>query len=83
MSEQLVAQTEKSFQKQDGIFLGSKKILLKGRAPRYYRSIGLGFKTPKAAIDGNYVDKKCPFTGNANKRKGANHGLFTHPPTGD
>jgi small subunit ribosomal protein S11e len=35
---------------------------------RYYKSIGLGFKTPKAAIEGNYVDKKCPFTGNVSIR---------------
>lgn len=31
---------------------------------RFYKNIGLGFKTPKEAIEGNYVDKKCPFTGN-------------------
>ncbi len=30
---------------------------------RYYRNIGLGFKTPKEAITGHYIDKKCPFTG--------------------
>jgi hypothetical protein len=24
----------------------------------------LGFKTPKEAIEGDFVDKKCPFTGN-------------------
>lgn len=35
---------------------------------RFYKSIGLGFKTPKAAIEGNYVDKKCPFTGNVSIR---------------
>ena len=64
MSQQPLAQTQKSFQKQDGIFLGSKRVVAKGRAPRYYRSIGLGFKTPEEAIKGNYVDKKCPFTGN-------------------
>ncbi|MCL4160461.1 UNVERIFIED_CONTAM: hypothetical protein GTU68_053019, partial [Idotea baltica] len=29
---------------------------------RYTKSVGLGFKTPKAAIEGTYVDKKCPFT---------------------
>jgi hypothetical protein len=23
----------------------------------------LGFRTPKTAIDGSYIDKKCPFTG--------------------
>jgi small subunit ribosomal protein S11e len=35
---------------------------------RYYKSIGLGFKTPKEAIEGAYVDKKCPFTGNVSIR---------------
>ena len=30
---------------------------------RYYKNIGLGFKTPSEAIEGSYVDKKCPFTG--------------------
>lgn len=35
---------------------------------RYFKSIGLGFKTPKTAIEGNYVDKKCPFTGNVSIR---------------
>ena len=38
-------------------------LLLFHLGMRYYKSIGLGFKTPKAAIEGNYVDKKCPFTG--------------------
>jgi small subunit ribosomal protein S11e len=35
---------------------------------RYYKNVGLGFKTPKAAIEGTYVDKKCPFTGNVSIR---------------
>merc|ERR1711865_873179 len=30
---------------------------------RFYKKIGLGFKTPQTAIDGDYVDHKCPFTG--------------------
>jgi small subunit ribosomal protein S11e len=25
--------------------------------------VGLGFKTPKEAIEGHYVDKKCPWAG--------------------
>ena len=35
---------------------------------RYVKSIGLGFKTPQGAINGSYVDKKCPFTGNVSIR---------------
>merc|ERR1719359_2788350 len=29
---------------------------------RYVKSIGLGFTTPKEALETGYVDKKCPFT---------------------
>jgi small subunit ribosomal protein S11e len=62
-------QTEKAYQKQDGIFIGQKKVLKKSkRGARFYKSIGLGFKTPKLAIEGSYVDKKCPFTGNVSIR---------------
>ena len=28
----------------------------------------LGFKTPQTAIEGSYIDKKCPFTGNVSIR---------------
>ena len=35
---------------------------------RYFKSIGLGYKTPKTAIEGTYIDKKCPFTGNVSIR---------------
>ncbi|KAH8914811.1 40S ribosomal protein S11 [Atractiella rhizophila] len=58
-------QTEKAFQKQP-IFLnakvkaGVKKVGTKDR--RWYKDVGLGFKTPRTAIEGNYIDKKCPFT---------------------
>lgn len=63
-------QTEKAYQKQDGVFIGRKRVLGKKtqKGMRYYKNIGLGFKTPKEAIDGSYVDKKCPFTGNVSIR---------------
>merc|ERR1712061_266275 len=63
-------QTEKAFQKQDNVFLGSKRLLGKKskRSVRYWRNVGLGFTTPKEAKDGKYVDKKCPFTGNVSIR---------------
>ncbi|KAK7809759.1 hypothetical protein U0070_002548 [Myodes glareolus] len=38
------------------------------KLPWYYKNIGLGFKTPKEAIEGTYIDKKCPFTGNLSNR---------------
>ncbi|KAK6119448.1 hypothetical protein DH2020_046801 [Rehmannia glutinosa] len=45
----------------------------KGKVPgkggnRYWKSIGLGFKTPREATEGTYIDKKCPFTGNVSIR---------------
>ena len=59
-------QKEHAFQKQDGAFLNNKAHIGKksGQGVRYYRNIGLGFKTPKEAIEGHYVDRKCPYTGN-------------------
>ncbi len=35
---------------------------------RYYKNIGLGFRTPQEAITGTYVDKKCPFTSDVSIR---------------
>ncbi|VDO10567.1 unnamed protein product [Rodentolepis nana] len=46
-------QAERAFQKQK---------LLGKKGARYYKSIGLGYKTPNEAIFGTYIDKKCPFT---------------------
>ncbi|GJQ11841.1 hypothetical protein GpartN1_g3632.t1 [Galdieria partita] len=60
-------QTERAFQKQDAISLKQIAGVSKKNA-RWYKSIGLGIKTPKEAIEGDYVDKKCPFTGNVSIR---------------
>ncbi len=62
---------EKYFHLQDKIFLGNKKTLLakkdlteqERKQIRYWKNVGLGFSTPKTAINGTYVDRKCPFTG--------------------
>merc|ERR1711935_503900 len=35
---------------------------------RFYRKVGLGFKTPAAAMEEDFVDHKCPFTGNVSIR---------------
>ncbi len=68
----LTWQNQRAFQKQDCIFVGKKRVLGKAkkgiRDQRYFKSVGLGIKTPRAAIDGTYVDRKCPWTGNVNIR---------------
>merc|ERR1712183_417994 len=62
-------QTERAFQKQPTVFLNSKRALgSKKKELRHTKTVGLGFKTPREAIVGNYIDKKCPFTGNVSIR---------------
>ncbi|KAL5866215.1 hypothetical protein ACOSQ3_003729 [Xanthoceras sorbifolium] len=58
----MAEQTEKAFLKQP-----KGKRLGKG-GNRYWKSIGLGFKTPREAIEGTCIDKKCSFTGSASIR---------------
>merc|ERR1712166_826840 len=67
MATELTVQSERAYQKQPHIFLNSKSKSMStavgkgGR--RWYKDVGLGFRTPKNAIEGSYIDKKCPFTG--------------------
>eukprot|EP00775_Hariotina_reticulata_P012785 gene12785-12913_t len=67
----MAEQTERAYQKQLGVNIGFKKPANKipGKGGlRWYKNVGLGFKTPKEAIEGGYIDKKCPFTGNVSIR---------------
>lgn len=70
----MAEQTERAFQKQLHVGLGLGKKTTKSRKVpgkqglRYYKNVGLGFKTPKEAIEGTYIDNKCPFTGNVSIR---------------
>jgi len=63
-------QNEKAFQKQEIVSLRTKKFLTKKttKGVRYWKNVGLGFKTPKEAIEGTYIDRKCPFTGGVSIR---------------
>ncbi|EUC65312.1 40S ribosomal protein S11 [Rhizoctonia solani AG-3 Rhs1AP] len=66
----MAEQIEKAFQKQH-LFQNAKarvgkKVVTKTR--RWYKDVGLGFKTPADAINGTYIDKKCPFTGDVSIR---------------
>merc|ERR1712029_1050797 len=66
------AQAEKAYQKQP-IFQATKLSKSKkggeNKEKRWYKDVGLGFKTPSEAINGTYIDKKCPFTGEVSKTK--------------
>ena len=74
----MAEQQEKSFQKQDLVFQNTKDLLMKKteKGARFYKTVGLGklhphiigFKIPKEAVTGTYIDKKCPFTSNVNIR---------------
>ncbi len=61
-------QNQRSFQKQDAVFLNYKRVVPKQKGARWFKDVGLGFKTPQEAISGTYIDKKCPFTGNVSIR---------------
>ncbi|CAO4374021.1 Protein CBR-RPS-11 [Caenorhabditis briggsae] len=59
-------QTERAFLKQPTVNLNNKARILAGskKTPRYIREVGLGFKAPREAVEGTYIDKKCPWAGN-------------------
>ena len=64
-------QTERAFQKQAAIFQNKKRVIgkaVKAKDQRFVKNVGLGFKTPREAVEGTYIDKKCPFTGNVSIR---------------
>lgn len=65
MATELAVQSERAFQKQPHIFLNSKaqsgKTKKKGKGgQRWYKDVGLGFRTPKNAIEGNYIGTPIP-----------------------
>ncbi|KIY95367.1 40S ribosomal protein S11 [Monoraphidium neglectum] len=67
----MAEQTERAYQKQLGSNIGFRKPTKKipGKfGQRYYKNVGLSYKTPREAIEGTYIDKKCPFTGNVSIR---------------
>lgn len=59
MATELTVQSERAFQKQPHIFANgktkakSKRVGKGGR--RWYKDVGLGFRTPKNAIEGSYI----------------------------
>ena len=67
MATELTVQSERAFQKQPHIFLNNKNKNAKTKrvgkgGRRWFKDIGLGFRTPKAAIEGNYIGNDPFFT---------------------
>ena len=53
-------QNERAFQKQPHIFANHKRGTTKSKrvgkgGRRWYKDVGLGFKTPRTAIEGKYI----------------------------
>lgn len=58
MATELTVQSERAFQKQPHIFLNPKtkaKSKKAGKGRRWFKDVGLGFRTPKTAIEGSYI----------------------------
>lgn len=75
-------QTERAYQKQPTIFQNKKRVLLgeggKEKLPRYYKNIGLGFKTPKEVRHGWLREpggQGCPTPGRAPGPRICSHGI--------
>ncbi|KAK7197206.1 40S ribosomal protein S11 [Novymonas esmeraldas] len=61
-------QHQKAYQRQtavnENMHRPSRKHVNRSGHIRYSKKIGLGFKTPAKALNGKYIDRKCPFTSN-------------------
>ena len=62
MATELTVQSERAFQKQPHIFLNHKTKAKSNRigkgGRRWYKDVGLGFRTPKTAIEGTYIGRE-------------------------
>ncbi|XP_006036766.1 40S ribosomal protein S11 [Alligator sinensis] len=67
-------QTERAYQKQPTIFQNKKRVLLGGL---FCRGGGGEASPTRDAIEGTYIDKKCPFTGNVSIRGRILSGVVT------
>lgn len=60
MATELTVQSERAYQKQPHIFVNQKTKRTKSTrvgkgGRRWYKDVGLGFRTPKTAIEGTYI----------------------------
>ena len=67
MATELTVQSERAYQKQPHIFVNSKAKRAKSTKAgkggrRWFKDVGLGFRTPKTAIEGTYIGKSQSAT---------------------
>ena len=62
MATELTVQSERAYQKQPHIFANAKSKRIRSKSTkvgkggrRWYKDVGLGFRTPKTAIEGSYI----------------------------
>lgn len=65
MATELTVQSERAYQKQPHIFVNQKTKRTKSTrvgkgGRRWYKDVGLGFRTPKTAIEGTYIGMNNP-----------------------
>lgn len=63
MATELTVQSERAYQKQPHIFQNHKASAKVKSGRRWYKDVGLGFRTPKTAIDGSYIGAWKPSRG--------------------
>lgn len=66
MATELTVQSERAYQKQPHIFVNSKAKRAKSTKAgkggrRWFKDVGLGFRTPKTAIEGTYIGPLSPL----------------------
>lgn len=73
MQKKVVESTTKfkKFPQQKTVYNHPYEIARGNRQPkRLHKDIGMGYVTPQTAINGTYIDKKCPFTSDITIRGG-------------
>jgi len=69
MAELKVINKDKIFQRQSKAPINPYATAEEIRSARVVNEIGYGIQTPQTAIDADYYDRKCPFTGDVNVSK--------------
>lgn len=81
MATELTVQSERAYQKQPHIFVNQKTKRTKSTrvgkgGRRWYKDVGLGFRTPKTAIEGTYIGMVPSFRTYERKLSGMDESMI-------